>query len=211
MDEKQYKGRLARVERWLDAVTDKNLMKGAAIVTITGLFTGGAAYVAASNIEIPVTGMGETVQAIAAIGAIVMTLLGWILSSIIYHAVATLLGGKGNRNRMFALSGYAMIPALIQQFIRFISYWLLGQTAVTSTGGLIGVLLDHFNVFALIGLVLLGLAIMINYGISGRKAALVALIPTIILLALGLWSLLAVRGAAASTQGGGLFGFRRLV
>ncbi|MCX6649919.1 MAG: Yip1 family protein [Candidatus Bathyarchaeota archaeon] len=209
MAEKQYKGRLARIERWLDAVTAKDLMKGAAIVTLTGVFAGGAAYAAASRMEIPVAGMSGTVQAIAAIGAIVMTLLGWVLSSLIYHACAHLLGGKGDRNRMFALSGYATIPALVQQFLRFVDYWFLGQTAATSNGGLIGVLLGYFNVFSVICLVFVGLAIMINYGISGRKAAFVALIPTIIMLALGLWSLRAVSGAAAATQGGGLFGLRR--
>jgi hypothetical protein len=210
LGEKQYTGRLAGIKRWLDSVTEKDLMKGAGIVILTGLFTGGAAYAAASKIELPVAGIGGTVQSIAAIGAIVMTLLGWVLSSLIYHVVATLLGGKGNRNRMFALSGYAMLPLLVQQFIRFVSYWFLGQTTLTASAGVIGVLLDHFNVFAVIGLVFVGLSIMINYGISGRKAAFVALIPTIFLLALGLWSLRLTNSAAASTQGGGLFaGFRR--
>jgi hypothetical protein len=210
LGEKQYTGRLARIKRWLDAVTEKDLMKSAAIVILTGLFSGGAAYAIASNIESPVAGLGGTVQTIAAIGAIVMTLLGWVLSTLIYHAVATLLGGKGNRNRMFALSGYAMLPALVQQFIRFVSYWFLGQTT-SNSGGVIGVVLDHFNVFAVIGLVFVGLSIILNYGISGRKAAFVALIPTIILLAWGLWWLRLANSATASAQGGGLFAsFRRV-
>jgi hypothetical protein len=202
-------GKLAPIEKWLDGVTEKDLMKGAAIVTLTGLFTGGAAYAAAANIALPVASIGGTIQTIAAIGAVVFTLLGWVISSLIYHAVSILLGGKGSRNRMFALSGYAMIPALIQQFIRFVGYWFLGQTALTNTSGLIGVLLDHFNVFALIGLVFLGLGIMINYGLSGRRAAFVTLIPTIIMLALGLWSLGTVSATVAS-GGSGLFGLRRL-
>jgi hypothetical protein len=205
LGEKQYKGRLARIEKWLNAVTEKDLMKGAAIVIFTGIFAAGAAYASASSIELPVAGMGGTIQSIAAVGAVVMTLLGWVLSSLIYHAVATLLGGKGSRNRMFALSGYAMMPILVQQFLRFVNYWFLGQTVLISSGSVIELLLDHFNVFALIGLVLVGVAIRINYGISGRKGAFVALIPTIILLAFGFWSLRAISGAVTSSQSGGLF------
>jgi hypothetical protein len=204
--EKQYTGRLAPIERWLDAVTEKDLLKGAAIVGLTGVFTAAAAYSAASKMELPVAGMTGTIQAISAVSALVMTLLGWILSSLIYHACAHLLGGKGNRNRMFALSGYASIPALIQQFLRFVSYSFLGQVPTTSGGSLPEVLLGYFNVFSVIGLVFVGLAVMINYGLPGRKAAFVALIPTLITLAFGLAMMRLLGGAAASSaQGGGLF------
>ncbi len=198
---------MAPVKKWLDAVTGKDLAKGAAIVALTGLFAGGAAYSTASKMEIPIEGMGNTLQIVVAISALVMTLLGWILTSLIYHASAHLLGGKGDRNRMFALTGYASIPALIQQLLRFVSYWFLGQTAMSATTPL-EVLLEYFNVFSVIGLVLVGVAVMLNYGISGRKAAFVALIPTILSLCLAVYSLWSLRAAATATRSG-LFSFSR--
>ncbi len=209
MAESQFTGILSPVERWLNGVTEKNLAKGATIVTLTGILGGGAAYISAGRIELPVAGMGGTVQAIAAIGILVATLFGWIISSLIYHALAHLLGGKGNRNRMFALAGYASLPALVQQTLRLVEYWLGGTSLQTNT--IPELLLDHFNVFALIGLVLVGVSVMLNYGISGRKAALVALTPTILTLLFGLWSLRAASAAASAGQGGGFLGVRRLL
>ncbi len=196
MAEKQYTGRLARIEKWLDAVTEKDLMKGAAIIVLTGIFAGGAAYAAASSMDALLGEMAGTVKIISAASVIVMTLLGWVITSLIYHACAHLLGGKGNRNRMFALNGYASTPALIQQALRFVNYWFLGQSATTSVGGLPEVLLSYFNVFAIIGLVFIALAVKLNYGISGRKAVLIALIPTIIGLALSLATMNMYSGAA---------------
>lgn len=186
MAEKQYTGRFARAEKRLDAITDKDLMKGALIVLATGLFSGGAAYAAASSMDALLGNMAGTVKIISVISAVIMTLLGWVLSSVIFHGVAHLLGGKGNRNRMFALTGYAYTPVLVQQILRFINYWFLGQTTATTVGGVAEVLVSTFNVFAIIGLVLMALSIKINYGISGRKATLIALIPTMIMLALAL-------------------------
>jgi len=198
MAEKQYTGRLARVEKWLDTVTDKDLMKGAAIVVASGIFAGGAAYAAASSMDTLLGEMAGMVKIISFVSAIVMTLLGWVISTLIYHAVSHLAGGKGDRNRMFALTGYASTPALVQQILRFINYWFLGQTTATSVGGVAEVFLSTFNVFALIGLVLVTLAIKSNYKLTGRKAALIALIPTAISLALSLATLSMYSGAATT-------------
>jgi hypothetical protein len=71
---------------------------------------------------------------------------------------------------MFALTAYASIPALVQQILRFISYWLLGSTPLTTTN-VVELLVDFFNVFTIIGLVLVGVAVMVNYGLTVRKAA----------------------------------------
>jgi hypothetical protein len=204
MAEKQYTGRLARIEKWLDAVTDKDLKKGAAIVAVSGIFAAGAAYYAASKIVIPVAGMAGTVQAISAVSAFVTTLLGWVIWTFIYHAVAHLLGGKGDRNRMFALTGYASVPSLVQQFLRLINYAFLNQSLTTSTS-LPQVLLNHLNFFSIIGLVLVALAVKLNYGVSGKKAALIALIPTIIGLALSL-ATMSMYSSVSSEDAAALFG-----
>ncbi len=207
MAEKQFTGILAPVKRWLNGVTEKDLVKGATIVTLTGILGGGAAYISAGRIDVPIAGMSGTIQVIAAIGIFIATLFGWVISSLIYHALAHLLGGKGNRNRMFALAGYSSLPALLQQALRLVEYWFGGPSLQTST--IPELLLDHFNVFALVGLMLVGVSLMLNYGISGKKAALVALVPTILTLLFGLWSLRAASAAASTGQG--FLGVRRLL
>jgi hypothetical protein len=147
------------------------------------------------------------VQSTASITAVIATLLGWVTSSVIYHLGASVLGGKGSLNRMFALSGYASIPALAQQLLRFVIYALLNQTAITSTGGLMGTILDYFNFFSIIGLILVGVAVMVNYGVTGRKSTIVALLPTIISITLALLARQLFGGlmAASANQGSGLF------
>jgi hypothetical protein len=211
-DKKQYTGRLAPVMRWLDGVTEKHLIRGAGIVLVTGLLSAATAYTNASRIQVPVAGVAGMVQSIATIAAVVMTLLGWVLSSVIYHIGASVFGGKGSLNRMFALSGYASIPLLAQQLLGFIYYVVLGQQAsASSSAGILATLVDRFTVFNIIGLILVGVAVMLNYGLSGRKAAIVALLPTILSLAFALLTRQFLGGAAATrAQGSGLFaGLRR--
>jgi hypothetical protein len=211
-ENKQYTGRLASVRRWLDRVTEKHLLRGAGIVFLTGLLAAATAYSNASRIQVPVAGAAGMVQSIAAIAAVIVTLLGWILSSVIYHIGASVLGGKGSLNRMFALSGYASVPALAQQLLRFVNYALLNQSVTSSTGGLAGAILEYFNFFSIIGLILVGMVVMINYGLTGRKAAIVALLPTLISIAFALIARQLLGGvtAVSSNQGGGLFLGRRI-
>ena len=173
---------------------------------------GATAYTNASKIQIPVTGVagvGGMVQSIAAIAAVIGTIFGWVIS----HVGASVLGGKGSLNRMFTLAGYASIPALAQQLLRFVNYVILNQTAITATGGIVGNILNYFNFFSIIGLALVGVAVMVNYGLSGKKAAIVALLPTIISIALALIarSLFGGLTTASANQGTGLFaGLRRM-
>ena len=142
----------------------------------------------------------------SAVIAVIGTLLGWVLSTVVYHGGARLLGGKGSLNRMFALSGYASLPLLGHQLLRFVYYTVLGQPMSTTTTRL-DLLFDAFNVFTVAALILTGVAVMINYGLSGRKAALVALLPTIISIVLALLIRQFFGGitAASSNQGNGLF------
>ena len=76
-----------------------------------------------------------------------------------------------------------------------------------TTTNFIELLVDYFNVFTIISLVLIGVAVMLNYGLTAKKAAFVALIPIILSLALGLLSLRMVNTAAQANPGG-LFGMR---
>ncbi len=206
MTGKQYTGWLAPIRGWLGGVTEKSLTRGLAVVAATAALSATTAYSTASGIEVPIAGAGAMLQNASAVIAAIGTLLGWVLSTAVYHAGARLLGGKGGLSRMFALSGYASLPLLGHQALRLVYYVLLGQTTSATTTSL-DLLFDAFNVFTVAGLILTGVAVMVNYGLSGRKAALVALLPTLLVLGFGL----AVRAMAigASTQSNGLFGLRQ--
>jgi hypothetical protein len=176
-----YTGRLAPIKRWLDGVTENHLLAGVGIVALTSVRAGATAYSNASGIQVPVSGASGMLQSISTISAVIMTFLGWVLSSVIYHIGATILGGRGSLKRMFVLSGYASIPLLTQQLLRFVYYVVLGQqVSASASTGLLATLVDHFTVFNIIGLVLVGVAVMLNYSLSGRRAAIVAILPMMI-------------------------------
>ena len=64
----------------------------------------------ASKLVIPeLAGMGGAIGAATTVGAVLGVYLGWVITTLIYHAAAHILGGKGDRNRMFALTAYAVI------------------------------------------------------------------------------------------------------
>lgn len=207
MTDKQPTGRLSPIKAWLGGVTEKSLRNALVIIFVTAALSAATAYTTVGNIEVPIAGAGEMLKNASAVIAVVGTLLGWVLSSVIYHAGARLLGGKGSLNRMFALSGYASLPILGQQLLRFAYYTVLGQTmSTTATTGL-DLFFDAFNVFTVAALILTGVAVMVNYGLSGRRSAIVALLPTLIVLAFGLVAR-AMASSVPTQTNGGLFGFR---
>ena len=207
MTEKQQTGRLAPIKVWLGGVTEKNLMKGLAIVVATAALSAATSYSTASAIDVPIAGAGGMLKTAAAVVAVISTLLGWVLSTVIYHAGARLLGGKGSLNRMFALGGYASLPLLGLQLLRFVYYSVLGQPVSTAATTSLDLLFDAFNVFTVAALILTGVAVMINYGLTGRKSALIALLPTFIVIALGLVAM-AMASSAPTQTNGGIFGLR---
>lgn len=207
MTDKQPTGRLAPVKVWLGGVTEKNLMKGLAIVVATAALSAATSYSTASAIDVPIAGAGGMLKTAAAVVAVISTLLGWVLSTVIYHAGARLLGGKGSLNRLFALGGYASLPLLGLQLLRFVYYSVLGQPVSTAATTSLDLLFDAFNVFTVAALILTGVAVMINYGLTGRKSALIALLPTFIVIALGLVAM-AMASSAPTQTNGGIFGLR---
>jgi hypothetical protein len=207
LTEKQYTGRLAPIKAWLGGVTEKNLRNALIIVVATAILSAVTAYSTAGRIEVPIAGAGEMLKNASAVLAVVGTLLGWVLSTAIYHGGARLLGGKGSLNRMFALSGYASLPILGQQLLRFVYYPVLGQPMSTAATTGLDIFFDAFNVFTVAALILTGVAVMINYGLSGRRTALIALLPTFIVLALGLVTM-AMASSAPTQTNGGIFGLR---
>jgi hypothetical protein len=207
-EKKQHTERFSPIKAWLSQITEKNMLKGATTVALTGLLAAVIAYSNTTRIEAPIAGVSGMLRTISAATALILTLLGWIFSSLIYHEGASVLGGKGSLNRIFALSGYASIPLLLQEILRFIYYVVFSQSPSASTAvNIFTLLVDNFTFFKVACLVLTGVAIMLNYGVSGRKAALVTLLPTFISIAFTLLLIHYFGGvvAASGNQSGGLF------
>ncbi|OGD55473.1 hypothetical protein A3K78_03345 [Candidatus Bathyarchaeota archaeon RBG_13_52_12] len=183
-ENKEHTWRFASIKVWLSQITEKNMLKGATIVVLTGLLAAVIAYSNAARIEAPIAGVSGTFKTISAAATLTLTLLGWIFSSLTYHAGASVLGGKGSLKRVFALSGYVSMPLLLQEILRFIYYVIFSQSPSASTSvNILTLLVDHFTFFKVACLVLTGVAVMLNYGVSGRKAAFVTLLPTLIIIA----------------------------
>ena len=207
-ENKQYTGRFTPLKMWLSQITEKNMLKGATIVTLTGILAAVTAYSNATRIEASIADVSGILKTVSAVTALTLTLLGWIMSSLIYHAGASVLGGKGSLNRTFALSGYASIPLLLQEALRFLYYVVFSQSPSASAAvNMLTLLVDRFTFFKVACLILTGVAVMLNYGVSGRKAVFVALLPTLISIAFALLLRQYLGGAVAASvnRGGGLF------
>lgn len=184
------------------------MLKGATIVALTGILAAVAAYSNATSIEAPIAGVSGLVKTMSAVTVLIFTLLSWIFSSLIYHVGASVLGGKGSLNRVFALSGYASIPLLLQEVLRFIYYIVFSQSPSASAAvNILTLLVDRFTFFKVACLILTGVTVTLNYGVSGRKAAFVTLLPTLISIAFILLLTQYFGGAVAASVnlGGGLF------
>jgi hypothetical protein len=207
-EKKQYIGRFAPIKVWLSQITEKNMLKGATIVALTGMLAAVTAYSNAARIEAPIADVVGLLKTMSAATALILTLLGWIFSSLIYHAGASVLGGKGSLNRVLALSGYASIPLLLQEILRFLYYVVFSQSpSLSATVNILTLLVDRFTFFKVACLILTGVAVMLNYGVSGRKAAFVTLLPTLISIAFTLFLTQYFGGAIAASgnRGEGLF------
>ena len=174
------------------------------------MIAAGVNYTLASKTSTQLPIGGGMVSTFTAIIAFIITILGWLLSTIIFHGFSIVLGGKGSFNKMIVLSGYAYTPMVIQQVLRLGYFSIVGPVEINLGIGQVGGLLNYFTVFSILTMFLVGVAVMTNYGLSGRKAALVALSPTllIILLALALRPIMGNSSNLAS-RGGLLTLFRR--
>jgi hypothetical protein len=207
-ENKQYTGSFTPLKVWLSQITEKNMLKGATIIGLTGILAAVTAYSNSTRIESSIAEVSGILKTVSAVTALTLTLLGWILSSLIYHAGASVLGGKGSLNRMFALSGYASIPLLLQEILRFLYYVVLSQSpSASAVENIFTLLVDRFTFFKVACLILTGVAVMLNYGVSGRKAVFVVLLPTLISIAFALLLRQYFSGAVAASvnRGGGLF------
>lgn len=130
-----------------------------------------------------------------AIGGGINALAGWILPTLIMHGAATLIAGQGDLRRLFAMTGYASTPLVIQQAIRVVDALTISPEAlarfVATNNEFTGVLkiILSMNVFTLFGLMALALkayAVAANYPTTAKKGLAIASIPYLVFLGISL-------------------------
>ncbi len=178
---------------------------GIAVVILAAVAQAFGSYLIMSRTESPLPGMGGTIATVVGIFAAVSTLLAWVITVLIYHAGARLLGGKGSLRRMFALGGMAYIPMLLQYTLRAAySYAVVDPVPAPTGGPLVEFLLNHFTLFSVITIALTAVALVANYRVSGRKAVLIVFIPVFLGIVLGVVLRGSVAGSGAETARLGL-------
>jgi type IV secretory pathway TrbD component len=61
-EKKQYTGHFAQIKVWLSQITEKNMLKGATIVALTGILAAVVLYSNATSIEAPIAGVSGLVN-----------------------------------------------------------------------------------------------------------------------------------------------------
>jgi len=184
------KGIVASIRGRFDKFTGRDLSKGLAVILIIAVISTVDSYVYAVGARNEGEGFGFFAIAVIFIAPIV----SWSIFTLVIHYVSVLLGGKGDRKRFFAMCGFAYLPIVIQEVLRVIDDLInistLAQSPATEQG-LIGLLLNHFDLFKVMVLFLVAVAVMVNYNLNAKRAVLATLVPDVasIILSLTLFAL----------------------
>ena len=125
-----------------------------------------------------------------AIGGVLGSVTRWLVPSILVLFVANIRLGKGSSKRMFAMTGFAAAPQIIQQLLRGIDSYTISAAVIASltasraaASGLLGKLLNQafsvFNLFGVLTIILTAVAVSVNYEAAPRKAAIVTVMAYI--------------------------------
>ena len=203
----QIREALTSPKNGFQSVTEKDLRRGIVIVLVTAIVSAAAGMMYLSKIPVEVlmsslasynVDPGPVVQAMgtfAAIGGFLRVLIDWALLTLMMHAFATLLSGKGSLRRFFALTGFAYLPLTLQQILRVVDALIAQPSALVNlyvsnaqATGLMKVIvsMNLFTLFGLAALVLKGFAISANYESTTRKGVFIAAVPYIIFIVLDL-------------------------
>lgn len=179
------KGIVASIRGRFEKITGGDLSKGLAVILIIAALSTVDSYVYAVSAVNEGNGFGFFAIAITFVTPIV----SWSLFTLVVHSVSVLLGGKGERRRFFAMCGYAYLPIVVQQVLQIIidlvNISTLAQSPLTEQG-LIGIFLNHFNLFKVLVLFLVAVAVIVNYNLSAKRAVVATLVPDVAVIILSL-------------------------
>jgi hypothetical protein len=134
-------------------------------------------------------GMGSSQSSILLITVgIISALVFWILKSGIFHLFSRILGGaQVNLSSTIHLIAYTYLPFIIKgilEIIKGIMYKAPSspqELMMAHSGGvLMNFINDRFNIFVIWALILMIIAIKVQYELGTKKALLVVLIPYIV-------------------------------
>jgi hypothetical protein len=176
-----------------ESIDEKDLRKSISVILLIALVSAAASstYMSKINIPLPNTGtlpaMGNLRSVISVISGLVGFLgviISWILITALVYAVAKMFGGQGMLKGFYAQTGFAYSPFLIQHLLRLIDALTFNSSLGIPTIGnrLISAFLGTFNVFGIINIILLIIAVSVNQKIGVKKAAIITLLTTTILL-----------------------------
>jgi hypothetical protein len=203
-------GVLRRPQETFQYVSERDLMRGLLIVFLMVVLAAVSASTYMSKIPLEVlvpqlgqagvdaSQLGGSMGLFAGIGVAVSILVGFAVSTLLMHGVATLTGGGGNMKRFFAMHGFAATPHTLNYVLR------LADSFVSSSSQLAGYFVANreidngvlkavigtnlFTVFGLAALVYITYAVAENYTIGRRKAFIIALVPYVLYVAINLFS-----------------------
>jgi hypothetical protein len=102
----------------------------AAIVLVSGIFAALSGYLVSRLISglLPmevtgVQGMGSFIGIFAAGGALLGSLLGWVVYTAVFYIISLAFMGKGTFTRTMAAVGYGYIPVAIGNLVSLLLYW----------------------------------------------------------------------------------------
>ncbi len=163
--------------------------KGVGIVVLAAIISEAAVAIRSERVTSGFsvgTAVSSFIYITVALGTVI-AIITWAISTLIIHGTSRLLKGKGGLKRFFAMNGFAYLPILLQGLLSVADVGLTGGTGSSPLASQPGleVLLTQFNLLNLAALVLSGVAVTANYGLSRKRAAVAVLVPVVIFLALG--------------------------
>jgi len=175
------------------SIDEKDLRKSIIVILLISLVSAAASiiYMPKINTSLPNTGtvgpMGNfrsIILMISGLSGFFGVIISWILTSSLIYAIAKLSGGHGTLKEFYAQTGFAYSPYLIQHLLRLIDALTFNASLGIPTIGnrFINAFIGTFNVFWLINIILLTIAVSVNQKIGVRKAAIITLLTTTILL-----------------------------
>jgi hypothetical protein len=179
------KGIVASIRGRFEKITERDLYKGLAVILVIAALSTVDSYVYSVGASQGGDGFGFFAIAVIFVAPIV----SWSVFTLVVHYVSILLGGKGERKRFFAMCGYAYLPIVVQEVLQVIvdltNISTLAQSAATEQG-LVGLLLNHFNLFKVLVLFLVAVAVMVNYNLSAKRAVVATLVPDVAVIILSI-------------------------
>jgi hypothetical protein len=190
-------------------IEDGDLWRGMLLILVLVVLSSWAGMIYATKTEFdltqfevmlgPATIEREAIKArmipFIAIGNGIGVIIRWLIPTILIILMAKILVGGGNSKRMFAMTGFASIPLIIQQVLRILDAYMISvkEVAVLTASRIpattlplriLNQTLNIFNIFGILTLILTVFAVSANYEAKISKAGAVVLSAHIIYIML---------------------------